>query len=136
MIDITVIDNIKLNLYLNTIVDVSVLMRDWQNAREEIFDNQFSGELNPENQPLRSLSAQYQDWKNRNYPGRKKRELTGQTYDSHNFLLGRNSVTEEIGVHAVQLQEQLDLPLLPEDWTNPTFQTLYDLSESYLIDNF
>ena len=113
--------------------DMSPLMRQWRDAREDIFENQYEEELNPQDAPLRELSQRYLGWKRRYYPGRKKRELTGKTRESHRFSLGSNTLLEEISGNAIYLEGYLELPIFPETWTNPTERELVSLSEQYLF---
>lgn len=136
MIRIKIKDNLNLRAYQLFFSDLSPLMRQWRDARSDIFERQFKGELDPEDKPLRNLTQRYQAWKDKYYPGRVKRELSGRTKGSHSLVPGRNNLTEEINVNAVLLQEDLDLPLLPDDWTDPTARTLLNLSEMYLTKNF
>jgi hypothetical protein len=132
MIKVTLADQLNLNGIALKLSDMSSLMRDWKEAREDIFTNQFENELNPEDGRLRSLSARYLAFKRAVYPGRKKRELTSETVESHRIVASRIAIREEIGGKAEYLQGYLELPLLPEDWTDPTDRVLTKLAEDYL----
>lgn len=132
MITITVVDNTNLRQLEAQLINLSPLMEEWKQARINIFESQFRNELSPSNTVLRSLSIQYLEWKRRNYPGKKKRELTGETYKSHKFVVRPNELIEQLEGNAIYLQGYLELPLLPEDWSNPTERELVNITDRYL----
>ncbi|MGL5079252.1 MAG: hypothetical protein ACRDBG_25910 [Waterburya sp.] len=107
-------------------------MEDWKTIREDIFEEQFDNERSPDNGGLRELSPRYLAWKRANYPGRKKRVLTGRTRESHKVFVSRDRIVETVSEKAVLLQEYMDLPVLPSEFTNPTSAALMKATIEYL----
>lgn len=127
-------DGITPNLtkIVNKLKNTKPLMNIWAESRTRIFNDQFQNELNPKDERLRPLSTAYLKWKNINFPGRKKRELTGKTIKSRQIKITRNTVTETISRNAIYLQNNLNLPLLPDEWVNPTSDRLLKDAELFL----
>ncbi len=126
-------NNLRLAQFIAALDNPTLLLKEWEKDRDDIFQDQFNKQLDPENKPLRSLSDQYQDWKNKFYPGRKKRELTGETLKSRRIkVVSRFTLRETIQGRAAILQNRLELPLLPIDWSNPTAKALMRSSIEYI----
>lgn len=113
MIKVRSKDFVRLDQRKNALKQTAPLMRSIASARRKDFDRRFEAELDPEDRPLRDLTDQYQQWKNRHHPGKKKREITGKTRESHKITITDKALKEEVGGNAVWLQYFLDLPLLP-----------------------
>lgn len=116
------------------IANVEPITRKWEQYRIERFNDDIDNELAPDQTPLRDLSARYQSWKSRKFPGRKKRELTGATKRSHSVTHNRTSVVETIAGNAGLLQEHLDLPLLPFDnMSGPSMNAMLEIAAKELL---
>jgi hypothetical protein len=129
------VNNLKLDAYAESLRNLYPLMKQWKDARQTIFNQQFEQEKDPENESLPNLSEQYREWKAKNYPGKKKRELTGATRKSHTVVASKNRVTERINAYVIRFKDE-EPELIPDDWTDPTYTTLYALSEDYLAKLF
>lgn len=132
MIAVEVELNFDLDLLSEALEKTKPLMVVWGETREALLQQQFQRQVNPEGRPLRSLSATYQLWKEQNYPGRKKRELTGRTYRSYRQQITDTELKESMSGNAVYLQNNLDLPIFPESLSNPTYAKLIEATNRYI----
>ncbi|MGL5925553.1 hypothetical protein [Chroococcidiopsis sp.] len=114
--------------------NVEPITQKWQQYRIERFNDDIDNELAPDQTPLRNLSEQYQSWKSRKFPGRKKRELTGATKQTHKVTHNRTSVIETIAGNAGLLQDYLELPLLPFDtMSGPSMNAMLEIAAKELL---
>lgn len=126
-------NNLRLDELQNNLKNTHPLMQKWAEARVDIFDEYMENERNPYQGNLRSLSYLYLRWKRKNYPGRKKRELTGETWESHKVTPFIDRIEETVKGKGGLLQNYLDLPILPMDgWDQLTETRFVELTFEYL----
>ena len=132
MISLSITDNLRLEMLSKALENNTPLMVIWGEEREALLQQQFSGQLDPENTRLRNLSRMYESWKKQNYPRAKKRELTGKTYSTYTQRYRRNELVESMRGNAIYLQGHLDLPIFPDDWTEPTLTRIITATNKFL----